>query len=91
MRDQPQKYYSIIIGFSEPGSKKDQKASDLLHGAPQVRTQHQDLLEGEDTGGSEKVIENKESKVKKSVPKSPSVARTRPRGTEKTTPRKHRC
>ncbi|CAO2625668.1 Uncharacterized protein C2orf78 homolog [Lemmus lemmus] len=43
-RDQDYSRTSIFIGLSEPGIKKDQKVSDVLHGAPRARIQHKDML-----------------------------------------------
>lgn len=43
-RDQARACESTFSGLSEPGIKNDQKVSDVLHGAPQARTQHKDML-----------------------------------------------
>ncbi|KAK7807938.1 LOW QUALITY PROTEIN: hypothetical protein U0070_000901 [Myodes glareolus] len=77
---------SSSLGLEEPEVLQSVTVSSINFADILVRTQHQDLLEGEDTGGSEKVIENKESKVKKSVPKSPSdkTKRNRENNSKKT-------
>ncbi|XP_035294500.1 uncharacterized protein C2orf78 homolog, partial [Cricetulus griseus] len=60
--DQAQESSSRSIFTFKEENKKDQKASDLLHGVPQARIQCQILLEGEDALGiataSEGAIDN---------------------------------
>ncbi|CAO2625699.1 Uncharacterized protein C2orf78 homolog [Lemmus lemmus] len=85
-RDQAQSCTSTFIGLSEPGMKKEQKVSDVLPGAPQARTQHEDMLKEDDRETNEGAIDNMnnhvEGKSQISVPKRLSIARAQ--GQEKT-------
>ncbi|KAH0517302.1 hypothetical protein LTLLF_122040 [Microtus ochrogaster] len=73
-RDQAQSRTSIFNGLSEVGIKKNQKVSDVFHGALQTRTHHEDMLKEDDPGTIDKVANHVQSKSQVFVPKRPSVA-----------------
>nr|XP_048298011.1 uncharacterized protein C2orf78 homolog [Myodes glareolus] len=77
-RDQARACESTFSGLSEPGIKNDQKVSDVLHGAPQARTQHEDMLKEDDPGATEGAIDymanNVDRKSQIFEPKRPRVA-----------------
>ncbi|XP_057617245.1 uncharacterized protein C2orf78 homolog [Chionomys nivalis] len=76
-RDQAQSRTSIFIGRSELGIKKNQKVSDVLHGALQARNHHEDMLKEDDPGTIKGAIDNMANQGKSQifVPKRPSIAR----------------
>ncbi|XP_041500816.1 uncharacterized protein C2orf78 homolog, partial [Microtus oregoni] len=74
-RDQAQSRTSIFSGLSELGIKKNQKVSDVFHGALQARTHHEDMLKEDDPGTIDNTANHVQSKSQIFVPKRPSVAR----------------
>ncbi|XP_041500803.1 uncharacterized protein C2orf78 homolog [Microtus oregoni] len=74
-RDQAQSRTSIFNGLSELGIKKNQKVSDVFHGALQARTHHEDMLKEDDPGTIDNTANHVQSKSQIFVPKRPSVAR----------------
>ena len=73
--DQAQSGTSIFNGLSELGIKKNQKVSDVFHGALQARTHHEDMLKEHDPGTIDNMANHVQSKSQIFVPKRPSVAR----------------
>ncbi|KAM7339805.1 hypothetical protein ACRRTK_000420 [Alexandromys fortis] len=75
-RDQAQSRTSIFNGLSELGIKKNQKVSDVFHGALQARTHHhEDMLKEDDPGTIDNMANDVQSKSQIFVPKMPRVAR----------------
>ncbi|KAH0520435.1 hypothetical protein LTLLF_206680 [Microtus ochrogaster] len=61
-RDQAQSRTSISKGLPEVGIKKNQKVSDVFHGALQARTHHEDILKEDDPGTIDNVANHLQSK-----------------------------
>ncbi|XP_005372238.1 uncharacterized protein C2orf78 homolog [Microtus ochrogaster] len=73
-RDQAQSCTRIFNGLSEVGIKKNQKVSDVFHGALQARTHHKDMLKEDDPGTIDNMANHVQNKSHVFVPKRPSVA-----------------